>query len=163
MLARVFRSALGTTLGAVVAVGVFSARFYASPALAQGADQKKLAVIPPNKDTDLKLYKTDGTIVKGAEALARMQGEANLILWLAGNQFFAMDEVIDTFQKANPGISVELITLPPASFFRPSRGAAGSMAARISGRPGCLCLGQSRASEAAQGCGPDEHLRDLHA
>jgi ABC-type molybdate transport system substrate-binding protein len=39
--------------------------------------------------------------------------KANLILWLAGNQFFAMDDVISGFQKDNPATSVGLITLPP--------------------------------------------------
>lgn len=72
-----------------------------------------LARIPPNKDTDLKLYYADGRLVKGAEALGRMQEDAGLILWLAGNQFFAMDDVVHAFQASNPGIDVGLITLPP--------------------------------------------------
>jgi ABC-type molybdate transport system substrate-binding protein len=42
-----------------------------------------------------------------------MQRDASLILWLAGNQFFAMDEVIAAFQKSKPEIAVGLITLPP--------------------------------------------------
>jgi ABC-type molybdate transport system substrate-binding protein len=83
----------------------------------QGAAAKaapeKYATIPPNKDNDIKLYTADGKIVKGAEALARMQKEAGLILWLAGNQFFAMDEVVKAYQKSSPGTSVGLITLPP--------------------------------------------------
>jgi ABC-type molybdate transport system substrate-binding protein len=36
-----------------------------------------------------------------------------VILWLAGNQFFAMDDVVAAFQKKYPGTSVGLITLPP--------------------------------------------------
>jgi ABC-type molybdate transport system substrate-binding protein len=71
------------------------------------------ATIPPNKDNDLKLYYGDGRIVKGVDALARMQQDADLILWLAGNQFFAMDDVVGAFQKQNPGTKVGLITLPP--------------------------------------------------
>jgi ABC-type molybdate transport system substrate-binding protein len=39
--------------------------------------------------------------------------QADLVLWLAGNQFFAMDEVIGTFQKQHAGTSVGLMTLPP--------------------------------------------------
>jgi ABC-type molybdate transport system substrate-binding protein len=39
--------------------------------------------------------------------------ETGLTLWLAGNQFFAMDDVIGAFQKQHPAISVGLITLPP--------------------------------------------------
>jgi len=73
----------------------------------------QLAVVPPNKDSDLKLYYADGKIIRGADALGRMQREAELILWLAGNQFFAMDDVIRAFQARNPGIDVGLITLPP--------------------------------------------------
>ena len=69
--------------------------------------------MPPNKDNDLKLYYADGRIIRGADALARMQQEAELILWLAGNQFFAMDDVVRVFQARNPGIDVGLITLPP--------------------------------------------------
>ena len=48
----------------------------------------------------------------GREALEQMP-KAGLILWLAGNQFFAMDEVIGAFQKHDPTTSVGLITLPP--------------------------------------------------
>jgi len=75
--------------------------------------QAKYAVIPPKKDEDLKLYYADGRILKGPEAMARMQADAGLILWLAGNQFFAMDDVVRAFQAQRPGTAVGLITLPP--------------------------------------------------
>ena len=75
--------------------------------------ESKYASVPPKKDDDLKLYYTDGRILKGQEAMARMQGDAKLILWLAGNQFFAMDDVVQAFQKQHPGTSVGVITLPP--------------------------------------------------
>jgi ABC-type molybdate transport system substrate-binding protein len=78
-----------------------------------GASGSRYAVIPPNKDSDLKLYRGDGHIVTGGEALRAMQREAQVVLWLAGNQFFAMDDVVRAFQKQNPGTSVGLITLPP--------------------------------------------------
>lgn len=71
------------------------------------------AVIPPNKDNDLKLYYAEGRIIRGADALARMQQDAEVILWLAGNQFFAMDDVVRAFQAQNRGMDVGLITLPP--------------------------------------------------
>jgi ABC-type molybdate transport system substrate-binding protein len=71
------------------------------------------AVIPPNKDNDLKLYYAGGGVVSGAAALGRMQQDAELILWLAGNQFFAMDDVVHAFQELHPGLDVGLITLPP--------------------------------------------------
>ena len=79
----------------------------------QAATPPRMAVVPKDKDNDLKLYLADGRVVKGAEAMERMQKEAKLVLWLAGNQFFAMDEVVRTFQKQHPGTEVGLITLPP--------------------------------------------------
>lgn len=84
-----------------------------TPARAQTAPAPKLITVPKDKDNDLKLYRADGSILKGADAMDRMQKEAKLILWLAGNQFFAMDSVVHAFQKRNPGIEVGLITLPP--------------------------------------------------
>lgn len=83
-----------------------------SRAWADDAPSSKLMAIPPDKDTDIKFYTADGSILTGAEALARMPG-AGLTLWVAGNQFFAMDEVIGSFQRGEPGLSVGLITLPP--------------------------------------------------
>ena len=71
------------------------------------------AVIPPDKDADLKFYAADGRVVSGPDALERMQRDAGLVLWLAGNQFFAMDDVVRAFQRQSPGIAVGLITLPP--------------------------------------------------
>jgi len=80
---------------------------------AQSGATPTFAQIPEGKDSDLKLYRAGASTLRGAEALARMQQEAGLILWLAGNQFFAMDDVVQAFQKLNPGVSVGLITLPP--------------------------------------------------
>ena len=71
-----------------------------------------LIAIPASHDSDLKLYAADGSIVTGTDALERMPG-AGLVLWVAGNQFFAMDKVIGEFQRGEPGLSVGLITLPP--------------------------------------------------
>ena len=87
----------------------------AQPAAQQAAARPAAAyaVIPPKKDTDLKLYHADGRIVSGAAALERMQQDAGLILWLAGNQFFAMDDVVRAFRSQSPGTDVGLITLPP--------------------------------------------------
>lgn len=83
------------------------------PAAAQKPAAGGVVTIPPKKDNDLKLYYADGRMLKGADALARMQQDAGLILWLAGNQFFAMDDVVRAFQAKSPGTSVGLITLPP--------------------------------------------------
>jgi len=80
---------------------------------AQSGAGSAFAQIPEGKDSDLKLYRAGATTLRGAEALARMPQEAGLILWLAGNQFFAMDDVVQAFRKLNPEVSVGLITLPP--------------------------------------------------
>jgi len=84
-----------------------------SPSTPATATSTRLTAIPPNKDSDLKLYRADGRVVTGAEALGAMQRDAQLVLWLAGNQFFAMDDVVRAFQKQNPGATVGLVTLPP--------------------------------------------------
>ena len=110
MAARYLRSVLGIVTGIVLAAAISAVH---SPDLAQAKPPTQLAEIPPNKDSDLKFYRSDGTIQKGAEALEHMTSDANLILWVAGNQFFAMDEVIGSFQKTHPGVTVGLITLPP--------------------------------------------------
>jgi ABC-type molybdate transport system substrate-binding protein len=78
----------------------------------EDATQSKLVAIPPDKDTDIKFYAADGSVVTGTDALARMPG-VDFTLWVAGNQFFAMDEVIGAFRRGEPGLSVGLITLPP--------------------------------------------------
>jgi len=78
-----------------------------------GARAPSYAAIPKDHDNDIKLYLADGAIAAGADALTRMPQDAGLILWLAGNQFFAMDDVVHAFQQNNPGLGVGLITLPP--------------------------------------------------
>jgi ABC-type molybdate transport system substrate-binding protein len=101
--------------GLVVAAAILGgcAQETVRPAVAPAAAPVKFAVIPKGKDPDLKLYLADGNLVRGAEALRRSPAEANLILWLAGNQFFAMDDVVRAFQRRNPGLSVGVVTLPP--------------------------------------------------
>lgn len=73
----------------------------------------KMPAIPKGKETDVKFYAANaGGIVLGRDAFEQMP-KVGLILWLAGNQFFAMDDVIGAFQKHHPQTSVGLITLPP--------------------------------------------------
>ncbi|MBI3453308.1 MAG: substrate-binding domain-containing protein [Rhodospirillales bacterium] len=98
-------------LAALAAVAFSPVPTEAGQTLAQ-APAAKFAQIPPNKDTDIKVYARDGKIAQGPEAFARMQ-DSDVILWLAGNQFFAMDDVVAAFQKYSPNTSVGLITLPP--------------------------------------------------
>ncbi|THD59583.1 MAG: ABC transporter substrate-binding protein [Bradyrhizobium sp.] len=102
--------ALRAGLAIILAITVVAVR---SPALAQGNTPKALAVIPPNKDTDLKFYSGNGPPQEGVAALEYMMSDADLVLWVAGNQFFAMDEVVGAFRKVHPGVTVGLITLPP--------------------------------------------------
>jgi len=84
------------------------------PTHASGEDTpvSKLVAVPPDKDTDIKFYAADGSVVTGTGALDRMPG-ADLTLWVAGNQFFAMDDVIGAFRRGEPGLTVGLITMPP--------------------------------------------------
>jgi ABC-type molybdate transport system substrate-binding protein len=87
--------------------------FVMAPGASAGsAAQSELVAIPAGHDSDLKFYAADGGIVTGTEALERMPS-AGLMLWVAGNQFFAMDKVIGEFRRSEPGLSVGLITLPP--------------------------------------------------
>jgi ABC-type molybdate transport system substrate-binding protein len=99
-------------MAALALVALQIGAFSPTAASAQPAAEKKLAVIPPDKDTDLKFYGNDGTILKGVAALEKFPA-ADLSLWVAGNQFFAMDDVIGAFRKSHPGLTVGLITLPP--------------------------------------------------
>ena len=106
-------TAMRRVSGMMLAVALAVAAFAVQSVVPAEAGAAELAVIPPNKDTDLKFYQVDGKIQQGAAALEHMTSDANLVVWVAGNQFFAMDEVIGAFQKAHPDISVGLITLPP--------------------------------------------------
>src|SRR5262249_27331013 len=79
----------------------------------QASRVPKMPAIPEGKETDLKLYGANGGgVAIGMEALDQMP-KSGLVLWLAGNQFFAMDDVIGALQKHEPGVSGGLITLPP--------------------------------------------------
>lgn len=109
---RIMGALVGATL---LALG---APFGAGPALAQpaagnaAAPAVKTPEIPKGKETDVKFYAAQGGVVNGREAFEQMP-KAGLILWLAGNQFFAMDDVVGAYQKQHPGTAVGLITLPP--------------------------------------------------
>ena len=102
--------------GALLAIsGIFSASNIAIAPFPSAVAQPVAnhALIPPGKNSDLKLYLGAGGTIEGREALSRMNKDADVILWLAGNQFFAMDEVIAAFHRQSPGVKVGLITLPP--------------------------------------------------
>jgi ABC-type molybdate transport system substrate-binding protein len=78
------------------------------------AEPPKMPMVPAGKHTDIKFYPPSGDFVVGEAAFKAAPG-AGMGIWVAGNQFFAMDDVIHGFQKANPGVSVALITLPPGT------------------------------------------------
>ena len=71
-----------------------------------------MPTVPPGRQSDIKFYSSSGDSVIGAAAFKAAM-DAGLVLWVAGNQFFAMDDVVRGFQKVNSGVSVALITLPP--------------------------------------------------
>lgn len=82
-------------------------------AQAQTAPLNSTPAIPSGKETDVKFYPPNGgKPVIGRDAFVQMP-KAGLVLWLAGNQFFAMDDVVGAYQKQHPDTSVGLITLPP--------------------------------------------------
>ena len=94
----------------LVAIGLVA---MATLVQAQVASPNSAPAIPKGKETDVKFYPPNGgNPVMGGDAFAQMP-KAGLILWLAGNQFFAMDDVVGAYQKQNPDTSVGLITLPP--------------------------------------------------
>jgi hypothetical protein len=74
------------------------------------ANAIEMPAIPEGKETEVKFYAANGGgVVMGRDAFEQIP-KAGLVLWLAGNQFFAMDDVIGAFQKHDPAISVGLIT-----------------------------------------------------
>lgn len=76
----------------------------------------QLVAVPDKKDDDLRVFLTNGDVVKGADALEMMAaGKTDLNVWLAGNQFFAMEDVIHSFQQGETQPVVGVITLPPGS------------------------------------------------
>jgi ABC-type molybdate transport system substrate-binding protein len=80
----------------------------------QAAPVSTYETIPAGKDNDLRLFYADGRLIAGSAALEKMGSEANLTLWVAGNQFFAMEDVVRAFQREDPKVgNVGLITLPP--------------------------------------------------
>ena len=101
-------------VGLLALFAIFAATFAHAQPASPGAvvTATKMPEIPKGKETDVKFYRADGSIATGGDAFDQMSG-AGLILWLAGNQFFAMDDVVKAFQNRHAGTSVGLITLPP--------------------------------------------------
>ncbi|NNN05921.1 MAG: substrate-binding domain-containing protein [Elusimicrobia bacterium] len=73
-----------------------------------------LVQIPAGHDSDLRVFLSGGRTLSGPAALERMQSGVDLDLWVAGNQYFAMGDVLRAFQKENPkAAAIGVITLPP--------------------------------------------------
>ncbi|MDE2490167.1 MAG: substrate-binding domain-containing protein [Elusimicrobia bacterium] len=86
----------------------------AAAAASAAAAAPRYAVLPPGRDSDVRVFEPDGRVLDGAAALAAMSRGTGLSLWLAGNQFFAMKDVVAGFRRADPKAgSVAVMTLPP--------------------------------------------------
>ena len=95
---------------ALLAIATFAAVLLSSAFV--HAEPPAMPTVPAGRQSDIKFYSPSGEFVTG-EAAFKAAPDAAMVLWVAGNQFFAMDDVIHGFQKASPGVSVALITLPP--------------------------------------------------
>jgi len=94
----------------------------AVPGLAVMAGTESFVVVPAERETDLRYFGIAGERLTGSIALERMSKDAGVVLWVAGNQFFAMDRVVGAFQIAHPAVSVGLVTLPPGLELEAIRG-----------------------------------------
>ena len=60
---------------------------------------------------DYRTFHSDGTVVMGAIGDSYT---ADLVMYLAGNQFMVMEELINDFQAKHPGIATVYVeTIPP--------------------------------------------------
>jgi ABC-type molybdate transport system substrate-binding protein len=86
-------------------------------ALSPRLQAAELVAVPAGHEADLRFFEADGQQLDGTAAFGRMPS-ANLTVWAAGNQFFAMTRVIHDFQALHPGLTVGLITLPPGMILK---------------------------------------------
>jgi len=73
----------------------------------------ELVPITDERDSDLRVFPRGGAVIQGVPALQKMEAGDALVVWLAGNQFFAMEDVVHAFQKKHPDLDVGVVTLPP--------------------------------------------------
>ena len=99
--------ALGTvTLVAGLAAGCAST----------GGDMKKVSKKNAGHDHDYRTFVTGGTINYG---VIKDSYDAELVMYLAGNQFMVMEELIQDFQAKNPDIkSIYVETIPPGQILK---------------------------------------------
>lgn len=82
------------------------------------AGAAKKIKIPPGKAIDLRIIENGKVTAQGVKAVKQIS-RANLVLYLAGNQFMAMGDVIGAFQKTHPGVKKVFVeTLPPGLILR---------------------------------------------
>jgi len=86
-------------------------------ALSLGAHATELVAVPAGHEADLRFFEADGKHLEGMAAFERM-ADADLTVWVAGNQFFAMTRVIGDFQALHRGLTVGLVTLPPGMILK---------------------------------------------
>lgn len=104
-------SVIGILAGAVAQ----SACAADTPSAPGGMSTNKLELIADDRDSDIKVFQPDGKEMHGEEAFTAMP-MVDLSIWVAGNQFFAMPDVIHAFQAQFPSgrkPTIGLITLPP--------------------------------------------------
>jgi len=86
-------------------------------ALSHPARAVELVPVPAGHEADLRFFEADGGQLDGMAAFRRM-ADADLTVWAAGNQFFAMTRVMDAFRAQHPGVTVGLMTLPPGMILK---------------------------------------------
>jgi ABC-type molybdate transport system substrate-binding protein len=74
--------------------------------------------VTEQRNEDLRVFERQGGIVYGVPAMQKMESGGPLVLWVAGNQFLAMERVVHAFQKQHPDIDVGVVTLPPGLLLR---------------------------------------------
>jgi len=144
-----------------------------------GAQAGDLVPVPAGHEADLRFFAAGGDTLDGMPAFRRMPG-ADLTLWVAGNQFFAMPRVIGDFQALHPGLSVGLVTLPPGLILHAIhaggwRFGAASLALRPdvfatvsaaqlhdTGAVASYVVYMHNALELMVGAGNPKHVTDLH-
>ncbi len=78
----------------------------------------KKITIPPKKSSDLRLFDNGKLAASGVKAVKQIP-QADLVLYLAGNQFMAMADVLAALHKDRPEIKrVFVETLPPGLILR---------------------------------------------
>ena len=99
-------------LAAVLWLATTAALCYSGDAQVGSAEAKAIA-IPDQRDSDLRMFGHGGEVIYGVRALEKMEMGDALVIWLAGNQFFAMENVVRAFQKQHAELDVGVVTLPP--------------------------------------------------